>query len=333
MRIERVSLDEWGELLPTRRTEVFHSADALGVLERYSDTELRPYVCFNGQQPVGFLPAFIRENRLGSITTSPPPGLNVPRLGPIVVTNSPKRRKRESISQSVAAAIIDELQLDRRNRLARIECGDGFSDPRPYVWNGFDVDVSFTYYLDVAETTPDALLKQASKSLRREITDARDEPLTFDVGGMDAARQIYDATVERYAAQDRSYPIEWAYVRDLLSALGDNARSYVVTDPGGAFLTGINVLYSNDTAYFWQGGTRSIYEGVAVNSALHWHILEDIAADESLESVHRYDLMGANTKRLCRYKSKFPVELQPHYVIESNSPAMRLAKKGYKALK
>lgn len=45
-----------------------------------------------------------------------------------------------------------------------------------------------------------------------------------------------------------------------------------------------------------------------------------------------YDLMGANTERLCRYKSKFGAELVPYFAVETSSPGMKAAKRAYQAL-
>jgi hypothetical protein len=45
--------------------------------------------------------------------------------------------------------------------------------------------------------------------------------------------------------------------------------------------------------------------------------------------VDEYDLVGANTEHLCRYKSKFGGELVPYYTVESSGLAMDAAKGAY----
>ena len=42
--------------------------------------------------------------------------------------------------------------------------------------------------------------------------------------------------------------------------------------------------------------------------------------------------MGANTDRLCKYKSKFGASLEPYYTIESAGPQMELAKRAYRKI-
>jgi len=118
-------------------------------------------------------------------------------------------------------------------------------------------------------------------------------------------------------------------VHDLVTALDGRCRVYVARDGDGEYLTGLIVLYSNDAAYYWEGGSRATYDDVSVNSLLHWAIIRDIVDDAALESVDRYDLVGANTRRLCRYKAKFSPSLVPYYIVESDSKAMDVAKTAY----
>ena len=333
MQIERLDIDEWGTALPDSGIELFHQPEALAVLDEHVDGDLELYGGFKGQQPIGLLPVVTRDRFVGGTVTSPPPSMNVPRLGPVVMPTSPKQRKRESVNQQFTEAALDEIDVGGSLSLFRMICNSQYLDPRPYVWAEYDLTTQFTYLLDLSETTTDEAMAAFSSGLRREIRSARDLDVTVSVEGLEGAREIYDATRQRYEDQDRSFPVEWDYVRDLVTALGDRARPYVARGPDGDFLGGITALYSPDTAYFWQGGTRSEYDGVSLNGLVHWRIIEDVIADEALDSVTGYDLMGANTERLCRYKSKFGAELVPYYVVESDSIGMDVAKATYSTLK
>lgn len=331
MRLERLSLDEWDSALPDEGFEPFHTAEALRVLDDHTDEQLQLFAGFNGDRPVGLFPVFGRSVRVGTVLTSPPPEMGVGRLGPIVMPASPKRRKREKLNGEFASLVIDETNADATTSLLRVITGTGYEDPRPFVWNGFDVETLWTYRLDVSNCSPDELLTGASKSLRREIRDASALDITVERAGLDGARAVYEETRRRYAEQGRTLPLKWSYVRDLVDALSDvdRARVYVARDEDGRFLSGITVLYSNDAGYFWQGGARSVHDGVAVNGLLHWRVLEDIADDPPRESVTTYDLQGANTERLCRYKSKFGAELVPYYLVETGGASMAAAKRAY----
>jgi hypothetical protein len=329
VRIEELSRAAWGDALPSSGFGVFHTPAALGVLDDHTAADLRLLGGFNGDRPVALLPLFVTERPVGTTVLSPPPSLSVPQLGPVLMPASPKRRKRERLNNEFAGAVLDRVGVDRPTTLFRMSCDVGFGDPRPYAWADLTVRPRFTYVLDLADASPDQVLDGFSKSLRRDVRRARESDVHVDrVSSVDGAKLVYDDTRDRYEEQGRELGPSWPYVRDLSGALGDRCRSYLARDDDGGYLGGITVLYSNDRAYFWQGGTRSEHD-VAVNGLLHWHILEDVATDPPIESVSAYDLMGANTERLCRYKSKFGADLRHHYVVESAGYAMDVAKRVY----
>lgn len=331
MRLERLALSEWDGALPDQGTEPFHAPEALGVLDEHTPGELQLFAGYNGDRPVALLPVFSRSTPLGRILTSPPPGMGVSRLGPVLMPASPKRSKREKLNREFTDLVIEATRADSKATLLRMMCPTAYGDPRPYVWDGLDVDPLWTYRLTVDGRSTDDLLAAASKSLRREITDAAALDVTVEREGLDGTRAVFDETRKRYAEQGEALSVSWPYVRDLVKAMRetDRARTYVARDGEGRFLTGITVLYSNDAAYFWQGGTRCVHDGVAVNGLLHWNVIEDIAEDPPRPSVGSYDLLGANTERLSRYKSKFGSTLTPYYVVESSGIGMTAAKKAY----
>ncbi len=336
MDIQRIDLSEWEAALPADGFEVFHTPEALAVLDRHAAGDLHLVAGYNGDRPVGMVPLLVEERAVGKTVLSPPPAMGVHRLGPLLMPASPKRRKREKLNREFTSEVLDRFDVDESLTLLRAICPPDYADPRPWTWSGIDVTTAFTYDLETEGRSSDELLSSFSKSLRREIRDAKDLDVTVGVeDDADAAMEIHEDTRNRYREQDETYSLGRKYVRDLTDALRevDRCRSYVARAPDGEFITGINVLYSNDRAYFWQGGTKSIYEGVSVNSLLHWRILEDIIDDPPRESVTKYDLMGANTERLCEYKAKFGADLVPYYVVESGGTHMTFAKKAYRAMK
>ncbi|MFB6188269.1 MAG: GNAT family N-acetyltransferase [Halapricum sp.] len=337
MEIKRLSLEEWGEQLPPTGFEVFHTPEALSVLDAHSSGELTLLGGFKGQSTVALLPVFVRSGPIGQVVTSPPPVMGVPRLGPLVMPNSPKRSKREKVTRRFVEGVMEHLDATGSLSIVRIQCPLGFDDPRPFAWNQFDVETSFTYVLDV-EDDLETVLGSFNKSLRREFRHANTTDLSVIQGDVDMAKRIVSQVQTRYEEHDDLGKIEWPYARDLLQELGDRSRIYVVRDPDGQFLSGIVALYSNDTVYFWQGGVAQSYEQrledgstrtISVNALLHRTIIEDVLTDPELADIDKYDLVGANTQRLCEYKSKFGPRLEPYYVIESSGIGTMLAKSGF----
>lgn len=330
MDVTTLTLTEWDDALPDAGFEAFHRGDALELLDRYAPGDLRLLGGFKGTQPVALLPVFVRDRMFVRSVVSPPSGLAVPRLGPLLMSNSPKQRKREEVNRTFVDAVFEELDLDSRRTRFRMRCSPSYADPRPYTWRGLDVRTAFTYRLTVDDgTDADDLLGAFGRAHRREIRERADLGVTVAEEGVEAAREVHDRTAKRYAERDVEYPLPWAYVRDVVRDLDDHARTYVARDPSGAFLGGVTVLLSNDVAYCWQGGTDAAYGDVSVNTLLHWHVIEGLL---DAPSITQYELTGGDAARVCSYRSKFDADLTPYYVVESGGVRTQLLQRAYDVL-
>jgi hypothetical protein len=326
VELERVTLEEWDDLLPSDGFEPFHLSAALAVLDRHATGDLRLYCLFNGDRPTALCPVFVRDSPLGRVVTSPPPSLLVPRLGPLLMPASPKPRKRERLNGEFVDALDAELDLDDPRTLCRLRCPPAYDDPRPFQWNGRAVTPTFTYRIGL-DTTVEELERGFSRSLRRDIDTATEAGVVVESRPLDDADLVYDDAAARYAAQDEPF-VDRAYVRDAVDALADRCRVYVATRAGER-LGGLVVLYSDDAAYFWLGGVKPENGPDGVNACLHRRVAADVVEGTAPVDVDWYDLVGANTERLCAYKSKFAGELVPYYTVESSGLAMTVAKRAY----
>jgi hypothetical protein len=334
MEIQRVTLSDWENLLPATGYEVFHTPAALEVLDEHTTGELQLFGGFKGESPVALLPVFVREGSVGRGILSPPPEMGVPRLGPLVMPNSPKPSKRESITRRFVDGVLEELAVSGPLTVVRLRCGLSFGDPRPFAWQDFDVEPAFTYLLDVDQPDLDAVLSSFSKSHRREFRRAAETDLTVSREGPAAAERIIEHVGDRYDEFDSLGQVDWPYVRDLLAALPERSQVYVARDPDGSYRSGIVTLEADGRTHFWQGGVRESYTtedggSVSVNALLHRAVIRDAVEDPDLE---RYDLVGGNTRRLSEYKAKFGGELSPYYIVESTGVSTAIAKAGYQFL-
>lgn len=331
MEIRRLSRSEWESALPDAGLEVFHLPEVLDVLASHTASDLLLLGGYENDCPVALHPLFVTSKTFGvSLLSSPPPGMNVPYIGPLLMPGRSENQTTEFLNRTFVREYLDHLDLDWRT-FCFFACSPGYRDPRPFDWGGLSVGTSFTYQVPVAGT-PESIMEQFSRGRRREIRRITELDLQHERGGLDAARQVYLRTKDRLQEQDEVVELDWPFVRDLVKVLGDRARIHVVRAPDGSFLGGIIALYSNDTGYFWLGGTRETYEGYSVNSLLHWEIIQEIAEDPALKSVNRYDMVGAGIPRLSKYKSTFGPKLQSYYVIKSEGLVHEMAEKMYGTL-
>lgn len=331
MRIERMNLSEWGRTLPETAFEPFHDPEALGVVDQHSSGTLHFLGGFKGEEPVGLIPVHEHSKFGARVLTSPPLGFGIGRLGPVVVPTSPKQRKRETTNKKFIHAVIEELDADSPRTLLRFSCSPDYTDPRPFQWEGFDISPAFTYRIMLRNRDEDELLQSFSRDLRKDIRKREDVDISIRTGGIEDVRKIHGSITERYQEQGYRVPLSWEFVRDLIQTLEERSRVYVAESADGEFISGILILYSNDTASFWKGGAKTD-RTVSPNSLLHWQIIVDILNDPALESIEKYDMYTANNERLTRYKSSFGGELKSYYTVESNGAAMLAAKGLYRML-
>ncbi|ELY60730.1 GNAT family N-acetyltransferase [Natronolimnohabitans innermongolicus] len=331
MRIEELTLEEWEDEFPADGFGVFHRPEALQVLEEYWSGRLLLYGGYRGEQLVGLMPLFVRTIAGVTAVLSPPPGFSVPRLGPILLPASPKPHKRERTNREFVEQVLEKVGADDPLTLVGTVATPAYADPRPFRWHGFDVEPRFTYSIDLADRDIDDVMMSFSKDLRTEIRDAQELPLTVSVADVDAAAFVYDRYQDRFEEQGLSMPTSRDFAIDLVHALGDHARVYVVEGPDGERLSGILVLYSDEVAYSWMGGTPAYYEGTSVNGLLEKHLMSDILTEPELESIVAYDLGNANKEQLVEQKSKYAPELVSHYELKSG-PLMSVAKRVYQEL-
>ncbi len=327
MEIERLTLSEWGDLLPDSGVGPFHRPELLRLVDEYESGELRLLGGFRGQQPVGLFPAFVRRTYGFRFVVSPPPGLAVPWLGPVLMPTSPKQRKREKLNERFTEAALETLDVDDPRTLFGAVGSPDYVDPRPYLWDGLDVEPRFNFVVDLAGRDPDEVLKSFTRDLRKEIRKRDELDLSIDLEGGAEAGRICGELKDRHAEQGLTYPTPRSFARKLATRFEDHTRVYVARDPDGDFLGGVTLLYANGEAVFWQGGTKANYEGVSVNSLLHWRVITDILEHPELADVEHYHLGNALNRRIARYKAKFNGEPVVNYEIKSN--LMVLARKAY----
>jgi len=333
MRIEELGFSEWEEALPDDDFDVFHTREALEVVDEHTSADLRLLGGFKGQQRVGLAPMFVSDLRVGRLVTSPPLGLGIGRLGTIVTPTSPKRRKREAVNRSFSEGVLEATKAYDRTTIFRMACDTWYTDPRSFGWAGFNVVPSFTYQIDLnSSKSPDDVMDEFSRDRRKEVRGKDESGIVIRSDRPGGADLVYDAIDRRYDEQGLDVPFSKEYVLDLVDALDDRARVYVAESESGEFLSGIIALYSNDTAYNWKGGAKrsNTDSSVSANSLLHWQIIEDVLTDPELDSISKYDMYTANNERLVRYKSSFGGDLVPYYTIESKGIGITLAKALYR---
>lgn len=318
---DQTGLESWDDIVARSPTgTVFHRLAALETIAAHADATLHPLVGYKGQEPVGVFPVF--ELRWGPFTTafSPPPGMGLTELGPAMVEQSGmKTRRMEKRTRRFLEAAVEWVEHTIDPSFSHFQTHPEFVDHRPFSWMGFDVTPRYTYVVDLHQDREE-VLSSFSSDARRNVRD--DDGVTIREAPDDGVGQIVEHLNRRHAEQGMSFPVSADFARDLRDELpADAFRTYVCT-VDGEYVSGMLTLADERTVYRWQGGARPTREVDApVNDLLDWRIIGD-AIDRGKT---RYDMLGANTKDLCEYKSKFGPELVTYQVVERGTRIMQFA--------
>lgn len=309
--------DTWDALVARAdETTPFHRRDALDVLAAHSDTDLHPFVGYVGEEPVGLFPIFERSVGPVSAVFSPPPNLKIPSLGPATFADpAMKRRKRERRHRRFVESALSVVDDEIGPSFVTVRAGVGYADPRPFIWNGFEPTPRFTYHVDLTPGT-DALLAETSSDLRSNVRKTDDEAFEIVDGGRSGLEQVVVNARRRHEEQGISYGVTPAFVRDLSRAIPEAVTAKICT-ADGVFAGGSIVLSDDDTAYRWQSVT-DFDAPVPAGDLLDWHVI----CDASARGLETYDLVGANNRRLCGYKSKFAPDVATHYRLKRSGRLM-----------
>ncbi|WP_247004874.1 GNAT family N-acetyltransferase [Halosolutus gelatinilyticus] len=324
-------LDKWnGYVERSPQGTLCHEHEALRVQAEHADAKLHPLIGFKGQEPVGLFPVFEIQKQFVTTAFSPPPRIRVPYLGPAFLNMGKlKQRKRERRRKRFMDGCFEWIERELAPKYAHLRTSTAFEDSRPFKWNEYDVTPEYTYVVDLDRDEED-LLMTFSSDARSNITNTDEDAYETYVGGDEEIRAIVEQVRNRYESQGVTFDVPTEFVLDLADRADNGAVKPYTLRVDDEFVGGILALEHGDTTGRWLGGVRTDADvDVPTNDLLDWAVMED-ALDRGLAA---YDLIGADTPRINRYKAKFNPELRTYYSIEYGSWGMRTVASLYDSVK
>jgi CelD/BcsL family acetyltransferase involved in cellulose biosynthesis len=298
----------------------FHRAAWLRAAERASHFRLRAIVVREGGGWVATVPLY--ESRRGPVrlTWSPPPNLGLPFLGPTMFVPSASRAShREGLWRQLVSLLLERVDRDWAPHVTRLILGPDFQDIRPFIWSGFQSVPKYRYVIDLGPP-PTTLLGSFQQEARKWIRRAEGR-IVFREGGIAEALSIVEGTARRYREQGRMYGVTPPFMNDLFdSVTAGSLRSFVV-EREGTFVTGLIGVVEEGIFRVWQGGHRPQGDEPGASEWLMWSAM--LWARERGRTT--FEILGANTPQLVRFKLKFNPELRLHFMVERATRFARLA--------
>ncbi|KTG10648.1 hypothetical protein AUR64_08265 [Haloprofundus marisrubri] len=312
---------EWdGWLERSSMATPFHQFEVLRVVAAEADATLHPLVGFKGEEPIGVFPVFEMNRGPLRLVKSPPEGVSIRKLGPVLLNHEKlKTRKRETQNERFVDACIEWVDEHCAPHRFMVQTSERYPDFRPWVWNGFDVEMGATYVVDL-DRDLDEIRQSFSRSVRKRVRRAEEAGCTVEIGGRAEARRIVDHIYQRFADSDIPYfDSEPELVMRYVDALPDEQVRPYVCRLDGEYVSGVINVRFGDVVYSWKGGARPLRD-VPANELLDWHGIAD--AKES--GATQFDFQGALERRTSGAKAKFSPDLVPTYSLTRQHRAIQL---------
>ena len=313
-------LESWDDYLEgSPQATPFHQEAGLKLLEDHSDSTLHPLIGYKGEQPIAVLPVFEHQRGPFTMVDSPPKGSEVYYLGPAMLgVGQVKQRKLDRRNRRFINGALDWIDEHIDPDQTHIRTVDRYEDHRPFKDRGYDVSPYYTYVVDLTKDW-ESLLMEFSSDARSNVRNADESTFTIEPGTLEDARTIIAQVAARHEEQGKPYHIDDDFVTRLYTTFPDEQVTPYAFRVDDEVVGGMITLEYGETIYRWQGGATPDVN-LPVNDLLDAHIIQD-AMDRGLE---RYDLVGANTPRLCRYKAKFAPELRVYHGAKKRSRRAQL---------
>lgn len=297
---------------------LFHKWDFLKIMEKHTKYKLLSYGIYKGNELIAIFPLFFRRYNGLKMMFSPPPQTGVPYLG-FVMNHKygiSKQRRKESYLNIIVDDINEEINKISPNYVL-ISLIQNFLDVRQFKYNGYIADTNFTYCIDLRKSLDD-IWKEFDEDCRRAIKKSAKHNFsliqTYDVN------TFYNIVSDRYGQQGLNFPIiSQKYLGEIVTIFSEHVKLYFLYDNDSIIGITSHFEYKNKFI-FWMGWVN-LQKNLPTNEYIAWEFIKKAKTEGFVE----LEILGANTKRLCKFKSKFSPSLEMSFSLHKKDYVGKLA--------
>jgi hypothetical protein len=298
---------------------LFHMWDFLKIMEKHSGSQLLPYGIYEGEKLMCLFPLFYFKKYGIKFLNSQPYGSGIPYNGYLMNLDyySQKQRQKEIYLQGIVEELNKEIKRISPN-IIHIDFGPRVDDIRPFKWNGFDIDINYSYIINL--TLPiESIWKLFDRSCTKKIKTV-ERGYTVFIKESDDIEKFCSIMEDRYLEQNLKFSnFGPEYYYDILKTFPHNLKLYFLYNNDKIISLALTIEFNGQLA-FWKGWVN-LDKMIYSNEFFTWELIKK-AKSEGLKTL---DLFGANTKRICIFKSKFNPHIQPYFSISKKDTIGRLS--------
>jgi hypothetical protein len=290
---------------------LFHKWEFLKIIEKHTGYRLYTFGSYKGEKLIGVFPLFYGKTRGLKTVFSPPPRTGVPYLG--FVISKEYDGLKQSKKENELGCFTDEMEKkfeELSPDYLLINLVPNFMDARFFSWNRYSVEPNYTYVIDLNRSLEE-IWNGFHRYLRRDIKSAEGSGFRLSPG--EDISFFYNMQSKRYDEQGMIDPlISQGYFSDLVKAYPENIQVYYLYDKIGEIIGSLAVQEYKDKFTGWMGLAKTVEHA---NEILIWSLIQLAKAKD----FKKFEIIGANVKNQCPFKSKFNPGLEMGYTIHKKN--------------
>jgi lipid II:glycine glycyltransferase (peptidoglycan interpeptide bridge formation enzyme) len=323
---EKSNSSQWDEIIRgAENGTLYHSWDWLKIIEKYSGSKLYPLVYFDSEdkKPFGAIPLFYMNKYGMKMVFSPPPGSSI-TLGPVLIEKGYKQHKRELAYLDFQAS-IDQFIAKLGARYIGITTSPGLLDIRPFLWSQYKVIPLYTYKIDLSPGK-EIVCGAISQKVKQNVRNAEKRGIIVtESNDSESVEHIIYSLMRTFGKQQLKSPVQKGYLQELFEKFRQTGLKIYLANYEGKVIGSLMCSVYKETLVTWVGGSRNDSNNLEANELLTLYTLNK-AIDEGFSW---YELMGANTRRLCDFKSRFCPQPSLYFQINKAGFLGKMAEKTY----
>jgi lipid II:glycine glycyltransferase (peptidoglycan interpeptide bridge formation enzyme) len=315
--------DTWDNFVEENSSAtLMHRWAFLKTIEKHSNFKLLPYGIYQDEELICIIPIYYKKVLFNTLLFSPPPKTGIPYLGFVFKEHFFKQRadQKETFLKTVFTEFEQEI-IKINPSYMLITSTPSLTDYRFFLWNQYDLEIKYTYTLDL--TLPlDQLLKNMKDKRRQKISKAKRE--NIEISELETSDLIYSFLEEKYSKQGINLPLlSKNYLDDLKFAFPDNIIFRIAKQDGKVVGTEALINYK-DTHLNWIGASNT-EDRLPTNELLIWDYIEKAKA----KNIKQFDLAGANNEKISFFKSQFGPQLVQYCILKRTNIWGKILEKIY----
>ena len=322
-------LEVWDRIVDSSEMgTVFHKLAWLRAAEKHTKSKLYPLIGYEGREVVSLFPIFYKKRAFVKMAFSPPPKCAIPYMGPVFRYLSSRQTSVEKLHDDIINKTLCFLNNDLCSDYILIKTQKNLLDIRSFLWETLEAHPNYTYMIPIGRSVQ-SLLEGLSNEMRVHIKRAeKNERLEVREGDVSDFKALIRMTTDRYREQGKAFGPSSEYLMKVYESFPDNI-DVVCLILDGQIVGGLILLKYRDVVAHWLAGITPAKRVRGANELLHWWVIQKYKE----KGYKHYELIGANTKHLCSFKSKFNPSVNVYFRLTKRNHKSRIAESIYNRLK